>query len=103
MSRKTVAAEPVARKGPDLLGVGVALFTLIGIGGVYGIARLHDAFPAGHPASGFMWTLVGLMTLRSAFRLKRAPRYMYWITLALVIIGLLIWLATTLHGLGIWI
>ena len=98
---KASPPTPVVAQRHDWLGAYVGIFTVLCVSGVYGLAYSHGKEPAGHPGSGFMWMLVALMTLRTAFLKKPLPRIAYWITLGFVVVGMLIWLATTLQLLGI--
>jgi hypothetical protein len=79
------------RFGLILGGLTVAMVALM-----YLLASYYATKPAGHPISGLVWCVVAYVILRTSIRRQPIPMWGYWIYAALVAIGGVLWLASTL-------
>jgi hypothetical protein len=74
--------------------LGVVVLTMVAI--MYLGASYYAIRPAGHPLSGMIWCIVGFVILRTSIRRQRVPQWFYYVWAALVIIGMVLWLAATI-------
>jgi hypothetical protein len=86
----TISDDRKHRMGIILGGITVAMIALMYLGTAY-----YSTKPAGHPISGMVWCIVAYIILRTAIRRQPIPMWGYWVYAALVIIGGVLWVAST--------
>lgn len=93
---KSTGQTPQIARSSDRLGMAVAAVIALIVLVVYVVAQMRSVWPSGHPWIGLMWAVIAYMTLRMAVKMPNAPKWMYWITLAMSLVGGVIWMWATL-------
>ena len=78
------------------LGIILGIFVVAMIAIMYLGSSYYAIHPAGHPISGLIWSIVAFIILKTSIRRQRVPQWFYYVWAALVVIGMILWLATTI-------